>query len=263
MGRGRKSGGVGHRWAAESWGIDLSEPSLRGVRGGRSGRGGGFKIVPDDTCCSESGWPQREVARYRFEDTEGKWLFSKVKFELDASVHRVSKTFRYMHPVRNSAGVRLRTKWAKPPGADEILYGLRALVLSGGEEWVYWTEGEKDADTVVGLGEVAVSHHQAAGNSTLGQAKWLSGRRIVVVLDRDKAGSFCGVRRLSQLREVGVKDKNIEVAWPAVGKDVSEHVEEGLHLSELVGVDWGVVEAEAAEERAARVRGVDKYVGRG
>jgi hypothetical protein len=116
--------------------------------------------------------PTREfVCAYDYTDLYDRVLFQKVRYR---TVDGRGKSFAYRRP--NGQG-----RWisAKPDDADQYIYRLPQVfeaVLRGDDVW--WTEGEKDADSLAehpNAGVVATSHHGGAGHVHLEQS---SGSRI-------------------------------------------------------------------------------------
>ena len=129
------------------------------------------------------------VACYPYEDERGRVLLRKWRFEKvppathDMPFPKAVKAFRM--EARSEVG----HAWCNTPRAIEsvhpalgdyfasLLYGLSALlraIRSGSTGLtVYWTEGEKDADSINAAGGLAVSHWQGATSATPAQAERL------------------------------------------------------------------------------------------
>lgn len=166
--------------------------------------------------------------------------FFKRRYKLDPPApDGRTKTFAIFH--RDSDGTMYRgisgSRWKC------LLYNLPAVTRAayvGGTIW--WTEGEKDADSLIKLGIPATTHWQGAGRATVAQAEWLTNASQVVLLyDVDKddahggnAGAKDVLRRYEILRAYGLPRDRISVGHAAVGKDVTDHLEAGLGLDELV-----------------------------
>jgi hypothetical protein len=166
--------------------------------------------------------------------------FQHVKIETFEGSRRVDKTFGYRH--------RAGGRWVaeKPEWADAVPYRaeeLRSAVAYGGARiWV--TEGEADADALVGLGEVATSSHRGAEGWTPKMAKWFFAswwpREVVVVADRDPTGAYCAARTVGLLRDVGVPIGRLRVARAAVdgfGVDTRDHLAAGYGIEDFVTLD--------------------------
>jgi hypothetical protein len=115
---------------------------------------------------------RREVVAYGYQDELGRLLFQTVRFE--------PKDFRQRRPngtggwIWNLRGVRL------------VLYHLPEL-LKRATDTVFICEGEKDVQTLEGLGLLATCNPMGAGKWRDQYAATLSGRNIVVIPDADPA----------------------------------------------------------------------------
>jgi hypothetical protein len=125
------------------------------------------------------------------------------------------------------------------PEWKDLLYNLdevRAAIKAG--EPIWFPEGEHDADTLILAGKVATAHH-GAGRFTPAQAEHLRGaRRIILALDIDpddayghNAGASNLIDRLEALTRVRVPERRIQVVRPRLGKDVTDHLDQGGNLA--------------------------------
>src|SRR4051812_18673811 len=106
----------------------------------------------------------RILHEYNYVSPEGGECFNMPRSVVMQHLRMEPKSFRYRWPDPASPS---GWTWQKPPWADYMLYGLEKLAaavptreasLSG---VVYWTEGEKDADSINALGihrVVGISH---------------------------------------------------------------------------------------------------------
>lgn len=164
---------------------------------------------------------QREVvATYDYVDEQGAVLFQVCRFE--------PKTFRQRRP--DGAG-----GWTWGLGrARRVLYRLPAvLAAAAAGATVYVVEGEKDVAAVEKAGAVATCNPMGAGKWHDGYTAALRGARVVVVRDRDDAGSAHAAAVLDSLRAAGI---DATLAEPAAGKDTAEHLAAGHTLDQLVTV---------------------------
>ncbi|MHB8188348.1 MAG: toprim domain-containing protein [Dermatophilaceae bacterium] len=198
-------------------------------------------------------------ACYPYEDEQGRVLLRKLRFEKmlpstqDVPFPKTKRKFRM--EARSREGYA----WCNTPSAIEskhpdlrdyfasLLYGLPALlraIRSGSTGvTVYWTEGEKDADSINAAGGLAVSHWQGATSATLAQVErlrpWLGG--VVVCADEDPKGAACALSRYRLLREVGIPTDRLRIVRPAgpavLKRDVTDHLQDGYALTELVDMD--------------------------
>jgi putative DNA primase/helicase len=124
-------------------------------------------------------------------------------------------------------------------GADRrcLLYRLDQLAEAVSEgRRVYVLEGEKDVDRLWREGEVATCNPMGAGkwSGVAAQARdVLKGCDVVVVADRDEPGRAHAGAVLASLVDVA---GSVRVVEAAAGKDVSDHLDSGRALDELVPI---------------------------
>lgn len=101
-----------------------------------------------------------------------------------------------------------------------------------GTRTIYWTEGESDAEALRARGEVATTAPHGAGKPVHPYVNALVGAAEVIVLyDRDEIGRADGLVRRDALKARKVP---VRMARAATGKDVRDHLEDGLGLEQLV-----------------------------
>jgi len=124
----------------------------------------------------------------------------------------------------------------------KVLYHLPEVIAAvAAGQAVAICEGEKDADLINNLGT-------AFGIATCnpgGALKWsdeyaqvfAGAERVAVMVDNDPPGRAHAARVARSAAAVGVKD--LRVFLPAVGKDVGDHLQAKLRLTDLIRVeDW-------------------------
>jgi hypothetical protein len=129
------------------------------------------------------------------------------------------------------------------------LYTPEGVSLETGltDRIVYLPEGEKDADTLASIGQIAVS-------APMGASAWAkcdytplqAARAVMIVADTDKPG----IERANGLYEM-LKSKNIDayIVNPKVGKDATDHVVAGFGITDFIDVDPPeIVDGEFEEE---------------
>jgi 5S rRNA maturation endonuclease (ribonuclease M5) len=159
------------------------------------------------------------VATYDYVDEDGVVLFESVRYD--------PKGFRQRRPDGgawrwNLDGVRL-----VPYRLPELLAGVRD------RRTVYLVEGEKDVDRVASLGQVATCNPMGAGKWRQDYADLLRGADVIVVADRDDAGYSHARTVVESLTGIAASVKLLEAAS---GKDVSDHLDAGYGLDELMPV---------------------------
>ena len=206
----------------------------------------------------------RIEAVYPYRDERGETVFEKVRWRLLAYppgksylVDGDQKTFRYKH--RTKHGVRVSGK-PKGEAVDALLYRLpEVLEAVAAGRTVWWAEGEKDADALVGAGVCATSGHQGAGKDRINamQAQWLAGaRRVNICMDCDKAGVLDAWSRYKHTVEVLGDAGRVRVVCARGEKnnDVADHLAADLTLAQLIRVEPDWLEATAGTVAAAHVR---------
>src|SRR4029077_15865347 len=82
-----------------------------------------------------------------------------------------------------------RWVYRKPEGFTPVLYRPTAMrTAATNREWIWVTEGEKDADTLTTLGRLATTNAQGAANFPDQLVAQFHGLKVAIVTDRDLAG---------------------------------------------------------------------------
>jgi len=136
-------------------------------------------------------------------------------------------------------------------GVRRVLYNLPAVLAS---PTVYVVEGEKDVDRLGAEGVVATTNVGGANSWRPEWSESLRGKDIIIVPDADGPGEKHA--RTIQASLDGVA-RSVRLAYPASGKDVSDHLDAGYSLSQLreepqddevfEPLDWETYEAPATE----------------
>jgi hypothetical protein len=109
-------------------------------------------------------------------------------------------------------------------------FDLESVVAAGQEVWI--AEGEKDADTLYRHGVAAVS--SAAGAQSwhkFDYAPVAKASRVTIVADDDDAGRARAHGLYNHL--VQAYDANVRVVLPMAGKDATDHLLQGLTVSDF------------------------------
>lgn len=182
------------------------------------------------------------LATYDYTDADGRLLYQVVRF--------APKDFRQRRP--DGAGGWL---WSLGD-VQRVPYRMRDLAEDDADRTVYIVEGEKDVETLSKLGFLATCNPGGAG-------KWgavadtarelLVGRDVIVIADRDDVGRKHAASVESSLRGIA---RAVRVVECPVRKDVSDHIEAGGKLDELVpvGSSSAPVEWWTKEEQTFRLR---------
>lgn len=149
----------------------------------------------------------RVVAKFDYRDEGGNLLFQVLRYE--------PKDFRQRKP-KLGGGWEWRVK-----GVRVIPYRLPEL-LSNPDAVVYVVEGEKDVDSLGGLGLIATCNAMGAGNWTAEHAAFLKGRIVVVLPDNDDAGLNHALAVRQSLSGVAASVKVVQLPGLAEKGDVSD-----------------------------------------
>ena len=171
-----------------------------------------------DLFYSSVNYAEPEVV-YDYVDELGNVLFQVVRFP--------GKKFRQRHLengewVWNLEGVR-RVLYCLPEVVEAVRTGRT----------VYLVEGEKDADTLRRLGYCATTSPAGAGKWRDDYTEFLAGANVIIVADRDAPGRAHAQKIREALQGVA---QGIWIMQAKVGKDVTDHVEHGHQVQELVPV---------------------------
>ncbi|MDP3890271.1 DUF927 domain-containing protein, partial [Nocardioides sp.] len=145
-----------------------------------------------------------------------------------------------------------------PGGFMPVLYRLPDLAewISEGRR-IWLTEGVKDAERFLELGEAATTNPSGAGNFKPEQAASLGGAHVVAVLDHDLAGYRRGLKLGELLTEVA----SLRFVLPITRgrhEDASDHFDAGHGLADFVEVtreQLALLEQVADAEEAALLAG--------
>ena len=170
--------------------------------------------------------PLVPICHYEYQDETGFPYMRVTRFE--------PKTFRQFHWDCDG--------WANgKPKTGVIPYRLPEIVARPNDD-IWLVEGEKDADTLAGLGLLATT---APGGATafprddLAFLKWFDGRRVYAIPDNDEAGAKWRERVAHGIADV----KFLHLGGP---KDVTDYIEAGHDITDLVrlqDVDFEALDA--------------------
>lgn len=121
-----------------------------------------------------------------------------------------------------------------PPPAQRILFQLNAIAYAREQGLtVYFVEGEKDVLTLAKRGIPATCNVGGAGKWLDHYADSLAGLDVIVVADNDESGA--GATHARQVaRGLEVKARTVVLAQTSVGKDVTEALEAGYALENVL-----------------------------
>lgn len=163
----------------------------------------------------------RIVAEYPYCDRNGEVL--KVVRRIEPGYNGERKTFRQFK-ADGTPGVK---------DIPNVLYRLpEVLAAAQAGGIVYIPEGEKDVETLRGLGLTATCNIGGAGKWSSSYCRFLEGAgEVIVIADRDEPGRKHAAAIADSIEKAGIP---VRVLEPARGKDVTDHIATGLGFEDLV-----------------------------
>lgn len=162
------------------------------------------------------------TAVYDYRDEHGELLFQVLR--------TASKEFRQRVPDPAA-----KSGWTWRLGdTRRVLYRLPQIVacVRGGRE-VFICEGEKDVHTLVAQGLEATCNPGGAGKWRAEYSETLREAVVTIIADRDDAGQAHARQVRDALTGIAA---SLAIVEPAEGKDVTDHLNAGRALHELVTV---------------------------
>lgn len=155
-----------------------------------------------------------------------------------ATKHRYEpKNFRWTVPLAGG-GEGFRLSDANLSQRDLPIYRLYDVLDAPVDALIFWVEGEKDADNLAALGAVATCSSEGANANV---EKWpvaklvpLQGRDVVILPDNDDVGRTHAVNVARELRSVAKSVRILELPKLKEKGDVSDWIEQGGTLSQLL-----------------------------
>ncbi|MFW5415432.1 DUF3987 domain-containing protein [Nocardiopsis sp. CNT-189] len=177
------------------------------------------------------------IASYDYTDQAGEVLYTQQRFRCRVCAE---KTFR----PRDAATGRLGLPDAR------VLYNLPAVLdqaATGGT--VYVVEGEKDADRLNAMGLVATTAVNGAGKPWKHDyTTALKGARVVVIADNDAPG-IEHARAVAQALDGAAESVRVlRSPLERKGADVSDHLNAGRELTDLVPLGAGAPSEKASQK---------------
>lgn len=182
---------------------------------------------------------RRVATTHDYLNAEGELLFQVVRF--------APKDFRQRRPNGNGTWV-----W-NLKGVDRVLYRLPEL-LTGvrTNQIVYVVEGEKDADALAAVGQVATTNVGGAGKWRPEYAAFFQGATVIIVQDRDEPGRKHAREVAKALGGVAASVRIVEPVVEAEKADASDHLAAGYSIEDFANVQEGEeTEADFARALAA------------
>lgn len=183
------------------------------------------------------------VAQYPYHDEHGELLYEAVRL--------VPKSFRQRRPDGKGGWIWNLTD------VRRVLYRLPELLADTTGRRVFVVEGEKDVDTMRGLGFLATC---CAGGSNAWQhvathaAEVLKGRHVTILPDNDDPGRKYAAAVAASLRPTAASLRVLALPGLGVGGDVSDWVRDGGTAAQLIEL---VKSAPAPDEPMPELAGID------
>ena len=119
--------------------------------------------------------------------------------------------------------------YRKPAGFTPGLYRPTAIEAAAkAATWVWIAEGEKDADTLTGLGLAATTNAQGAAHFPAELLAQFEGLKVALVADRDLAGYQRAITLYERLHATAAQVVVLLAALDSDKADVTDHVNAGL-----------------------------------
>ncbi|MBN6778889.1 hypothetical protein JRG19_10140 [Pseudoclavibacter alba] len=195
----------------------------------------------DDT--QESASPQKiawkQVTSYPYATLTGEVIQEVIREEATVNGKRQK---RFRQKFLNQTTGRWVSK--RPEGFEPVLYHaaeVRAARENGTPIWL--VEGEKDADNGRNAGLVATTNAQGATNFPEALLDELAGAHVCIIADRDAAGY---TRAAGLWESLTPRAATVRIYLPAVDEakaDLSDHLEAGKGLDELIEISSDDVQA--------------------
>jgi len=153
---------------------------------------------------------------YQYRDENGVVLRELVRFK--------PKAFAWRLPSGD---------WSKGQKVRRVLYRLPELLAADREAPVFFTEGEKDADSLARLGLVSTTSGSAE-SWRRNLVEHLRGRRVVILPDANDVGRSFGRRVAAALRLAARSVRVLELPGLPEGGDVTDWIAAGGTPAELI-----------------------------
>ncbi|UQA37508.1 AAA family ATPase [Streptomyces sp. HNA39] len=178
------------------------------------------------------------TAAYPYRDTVGNLLFIKFRAIVGGEIKKGWKQAGYF-------------AYDKVVHKDRLYCEILIKhAIERGVERAWLVEGEKDVETLVGLGEYAVSPQFGAKSlSAANLAKFEGFKGVVwVVMDDDDEGKLFAAAAIRHLSELGVQWNIVKSAEDKEHSDFTDHIDAGFEIDDLVWVSPGELGIQAPEQ---------------
>lgn len=195
---------------------------------------------------------RHKTAHWDYQHPNGTPAARIVRYDLvdKATGEVVGKTFT-QHGINPDGSIA-----ANLGGMDVPLYNAPAVAAAiSNSHPIFICEGEKDADTAIALGLVGTTCAAGAGSWRPHHTAALAGAELVaIVADNDQPGIAHAHHIATALAELGIRAR---IYLPAEGNDLTDHVEAGYGIADLVAFDAAAEAMRVAEETRAQFPAID------
>lgn len=154
-----------------------------------------------------------ETESYSYRDANGKLLYQAVR--------REPKGFRQRRPDGNGGWI-----W-NLQNVERVLYRYPELLEADEKRVVFVVEGEKDVETLAGLGMVATCNPGGAGKWREDFSEALAGRTVVVIPDNDEAGITHAEQVAESVQRYAAQVKLIKLPGLSDKGDITDWIQAG------------------------------------
>ncbi|PJE04734.1 hypothetical protein [Mycobacterium sp.] len=164
----------------------------------------------------------QRVRVYTYTDLQGRALQQVIRLECRCT-GQVHKRFQQRY--------RVGRQWVyrKPEGFPAALYQPKAIATAtAGGDWIWISEGEKDADTLTRAGVLATTNPQGAANFPTNLVAHFHNLHVAVVADRDLSGYRRALTISTALRGIAAHVVVLLPALETAKADLTDHIEAGL-----------------------------------
>lgn len=156
---------------------------------------------------------RRIVKTYNYVDEHGSPLFRVLRYE--------PKDFLQQRPDGKNGWT-----WGLE-GVRRVPFQLPELLAANPDEWVFVCEGEEDAIALTALGFTATTNPMGAGKWRPEYTEHFHGRRVVILPDRDEAGSKHAAQVASSLHGTASDIRVVELPGVPIKGDVRDWLRAG------------------------------------
>lgn len=174
---------------------------------------------------------RREIV-YDYQDELGRSLYQVVRRE--ERLPNGSSKKQFVQRRRPRAGVEAAEGWVyNLDGVPRVLYNLQDLA---GAELVYVPEGEKDVETLRGLGLTGTCNPGGAGNWRPEFSERLRGKTVVILPDNDVPGEKHAEQVAASLYEIAKEILILRLPGLPPKGDITDFVQAGGTVDDLINL---------------------------